>query len=116
MKALLKGGSQSGDLTQTITSSVKKALLEHVDFTPAEKPASLQVESLRCKYISLNPSEAVPALSNGNNHARNNVSNGFGCTKQDEMPQPENGVVSTTQGKAEVAKPSKSRARDSKHG
>ena len=88
MKALLKGGSQSGDLTQTITSSVKKALLEHVDFTPAEKPASLQVESLRCKYISLNPSEAVPALSNGNNHARNNVSNGFGCTKQDEMPQP----------------------------
>ena len=88
MKAFLKGGSQSGDLTQTITSSVKKALLEHVDFAPAEKPVSLQVESLRCKYISLNPSEAVPTLTNGRNYASSNISNGFGSIKQEEMPQP----------------------------
>ena len=90
LKAYLKGGSQSGDLTQTITSSVKKALLEHVEFTPAEKPASLQVENLRTKYISLNPSGAVPGtLANGNNHASS--SNGIGENNkicQDGMPEP----------------------------
>ena len=49
---------------------------------------SLQVESLHCKYISLNPSEAIPTLANGKNHASSNVSNSFGSAKQDEMPQP----------------------------
>ena len=86
LKAYLKGGSQSGDLSQTITSSVKKALLENVEFTPAEKPASLQVETLRSKYISLNPSGAAPAtVSNGNNHASNGIRD---SGKQDDMPEP----------------------------
>ncbi len=62
-----QGGSQSGDLSETISCSVKKVLLEPVEFTHAQKPAALHVENLRNKYISLNPGAHGAGATNGHN-------------------------------------------------
>lgn len=54
LKSSLSGG---GDLDSDITSSSKRILLTQIVFKPAEKPYSLQIDSLRKKYIPLNPSQ-----------------------------------------------------------
>ena len=54
LKSSLK---KRGDLDSNITSSSKKILLTQIEFKPAEKPYSLQIDSLRKKYISLNPQQ-----------------------------------------------------------
>lgn len=54
LQSSLSGG---GDLDSDITSSSKRILLTQIVFKPAEKPYSLQIDSLRKKYIPLNPSQ-----------------------------------------------------------
>lgn len=40
-----------------LLSSSKRILLNKIEFKAAEKPYSLQIDSLRSKYIPLNPSK-----------------------------------------------------------
>jgi hypothetical protein len=48
-----------------ISSSSKRILLTQVVFKPAEKPYSIQIDSLRKKYIPLNPSSNNKDVKNG---------------------------------------------------
>ncbi|XP_033734975.1 ubiquitin carboxyl-terminal hydrolase 36-like [Pecten maximus] len=50
-----------------ILSSSKQVLLHKIDFKPAEKPYSLQVDSLRAKYIPLNQFKKYSTEQNGSN-------------------------------------------------
>lgn len=44
-------------IDKQLVSSAKRVLLHKVDFHPADRPYSLQIDSLRSKYIPLNPSQ-----------------------------------------------------------
>lgn len=58
-------GRGGRDLDSDISSSSKRILLTQVVFKPAEKPYSLQIDSLRKKYIPLNPSSNNKDVKNG---------------------------------------------------
>lgn len=47
------------DIDQQLLSASKRVLLHKIDFKPAEKPHTLQVETLRAKYVALNPSKSL---------------------------------------------------------
>ena len=44
-------------LDQKLVSSSKKVLLHKIDFQPAQSSSSFQLDTLRAKYTSLNPSK-----------------------------------------------------------
>ena len=52
LKASL-GGKDS--LDQQLAASSTKVLLHKIDFTPAQKSCSFQPESIKAKYVLLNP-------------------------------------------------------------
>ncbi|OWF47819.1 ubiquitin carboxyl-terminal hydrolase 36-like [Mizuhopecten yessoensis] len=54
-------------LDSQLLSSSKQVLLHKIDFKPAEKPYSLQVDSLRAKYIPLNQFKKYSTEQNGSN-------------------------------------------------
>ena len=54
LKSSLSGAHKKVD--SQIVSSAKRVLLNKIDFKPAQKAYSLQIDSLRSKYIPLNPS------------------------------------------------------------
>uniref|UniRef100_UPI0037E7F9D0 ubiquitin carboxyl-terminal hydrolase 36 n=1 Tax=Semicossyphus pulcher TaxID=241346 RepID=UPI0037E7F9D0 len=59
LKEALKPGrketSDEGDLNKLLASSAKKVLLQKIEFEPASKGFSYQLDSLKNKYVILNP-------------------------------------------------------------
>lgn len=65
LKEALKPGrketNDDGDLNKLLASSAKKVLLQKIEFEPASKGFSYQLDSLKNKYVILNPkNEAAP--------------------------------------------------------
>lgn len=83
LKSSLK--KRGGDLDSSITSSSKKILLTQIEFKPAEKPYSLQIDSLRKKYIPLNPQQNHQ-VENG--VANKNISMNSSEEGNDGLPTP----------------------------
>ncbi|XP_019499791.1 PREDICTED: ubiquitin carboxyl-terminal hydrolase 36-like [Hipposideros armiger] len=50
-----KDSADDGDLGKLLASSAKKVLLQKIEFEPATKSFSYQLESLKSKYVLLNP-------------------------------------------------------------
>ncbi|XP_077590575.1 ubiquitin carboxyl-terminal hydrolase 36 [Stigmatopora nigra] len=50
-----ESGDDGGDLNKLLASSAKKVLLQKIEFEPASKGFSYQVDSLKTKYVILNP-------------------------------------------------------------
>lgn len=59
LKEALKPGRKEtgddGDLNKLLASSAKKVLLQKIEFEPATKGFSYQLDSLKNKYVILNP-------------------------------------------------------------
>lgn len=59
LKEALKPGRKDsvdeGDLNKLLAASAKKVLLQKIEFEPASKSFSYQLESLKSKYVILNP-------------------------------------------------------------
>uniref|UniRef100_A0A8C6QBA4 ubiquitinyl hydrolase 1 n=1 Tax=Nannospalax galili TaxID=1026970 RepID=A0A8C6QBA4_NANGA len=59
LKEALKPGRkdsvEDGDLGKLLAASAKKVLLQRIEFEPASKSFSYQLESLKSKYVLLNP-------------------------------------------------------------
>lgn len=67
LKEALKPGRKEagdeGDLNKLLASSAKKVLLQKIEFEPASKGFSYQLDSLKNKYVILNPrSEGASCL------------------------------------------------------
>ncbi|XP_076122068.1 ubiquitin carboxyl-terminal hydrolase 36 [Alosa pseudoharengus] len=50
-----KDSADEGDLNKLLASSAKKVLLQKIEFEPASKGFSYQLEALKSKYVILNP-------------------------------------------------------------
>uniref|UniRef100_A0A3P9HP57 ubiquitinyl hydrolase 1 n=1 Tax=Oryzias latipes TaxID=8090 RepID=A0A3P9HP57_ORYLA len=50
-----KDSGEDGDLNKLLASSAKKVLLQKIEFEPASKGFSYQLDSLKNKYVILNP-------------------------------------------------------------
>ncbi|XP_078427266.1 ubiquitin carboxyl-terminal hydrolase 36 [Cetorhinus maximus] len=50
-----KDSADEGDLNKLIAASAKKVLLEKIEFEPASRSFSCQLETLKSKYVILNP-------------------------------------------------------------
>uniref|UniRef100_A0A8D0H6P1 USP domain-containing protein n=1 Tax=Sphenodon punctatus TaxID=8508 RepID=A0A8D0H6P1_SPHPU len=50
-----KDSAEDGELGKLLASSAKKILLQKIEFEPATKSFSYQLESLKSKYVLLNP-------------------------------------------------------------
>lgn len=50
-----KDSTDNGELGKLLASSAKKILLQKIEFEPASKSFSYQLESLKGKYVLLNP-------------------------------------------------------------
>lgn len=63
LKEALKPGrkdtSEEADLNKLLASSAKKVLLQKIEFEPASKGFSYQLDSLKTKYVILNPRNEV---------------------------------------------------------
>lgn len=49
-----KDSAEDGDLGKLLAASAKKVLLQRIEFEPASKSFSYQLESLKSKYVLLN--------------------------------------------------------------
>ncbi|XP_077022253.1 ubiquitin carboxyl-terminal hydrolase 36 isoform X2 [Tamandua tetradactyla] len=90
LKEALKPGrkdlADDGDLGRLLASSAKKVLLQKIEFEPASKGFSYQLESLKSKYVLLNPktegasrhrsAEEAQARRQGNEHTYESCSDG----------------------------------------
>lgn len=69
LKEALKPGRKDsstgddGDLNKLLASSAKKVLLQKIEFEPASKGFSYQLDSLKTKYVILNPRGSEGATS-----------------------------------------------------
>ena len=65
LKEALKPGrkdtSEEADLNKLLASSAKKVLLQKIEFEPASKGFSYQLDSLKTKYVILNPRNEAAA-------------------------------------------------------
>lgn len=98
LKEALKPGrrdsADDGELGKLLASSAKKVLLQKLEFEPASKSFSYQLESLKSKYVLLNPR-----------------TEGAGCHRSgDEPPARRQGT--DAEGGAERAQPCAERRRD----
>uniref|UniRef100_A0A671RZJ9 Ubiquitin carboxyl-terminal hydrolase n=1 Tax=Sinocyclocheilus anshuiensis TaxID=1608454 RepID=A0A671RZJ9_9TELE len=60
-----KDSSDEGDLNKLLASSAKKVLLQKIEFEPASKGFSYQLETLKTKYVILNPKNDGAARKEG---------------------------------------------------
>ena len=98
LKEALKPGrrdsADDGDLGKLLAASAKKVLLQKLEFEPASKSFSYQLESLKSKYVLLNPR-----------------TEGAGCHRSgDEPPARRQGT--DAEGGAKGAQPCADRQRD----
>nr|XP_033816073.1 ubiquitin carboxyl-terminal hydrolase 36 [Geotrypetes seraphini] len=61
LKAGRKDSVEEGELSKLLASSAKKILLQKIEFEPASKSLSYQLETLKSKYVLLNPKSQVAA-------------------------------------------------------
>lgn len=54
LKPSRKDSAEDGDLGKLLAASAKKVLLQRIEFEPASKSFSYQLESLKSKYVLLN--------------------------------------------------------------
>lgn len=90
LKEALKPGrrdsADDGELGKLLAASAKKVLLQKLEFEPASKSFSYQLESLKSKYVLLNPrtegagchrsGDEPPARRQGSEHAYESCSDG----------------------------------------
>ncbi|XP_030064497.1 ubiquitin carboxyl-terminal hydrolase 36 isoform X2 [Microcaecilia unicolor] len=74
LKAGRKDSAEDNELSKLLASSAKKILLQKIEFEPASKSLSYQLETLKSKYVLLNPK------SQGATHQKN--SDGTSIRKQ----------------------------------
>lgn len=56
-----KDSADDGELGRLLAASAKKVLLQKIEFEPASKSFSYQLESLKSKYVLLNPKTEGPS-------------------------------------------------------
>lgn len=60
-----KDSADDGELGRLLAASAKKVLLQKIEFEPASKSFSYQLESLKSKYVLLNPRAEGPGRRRG---------------------------------------------------
>ncbi|XP_020669632.3 ubiquitin carboxyl-terminal hydrolase 36 isoform X1 [Pogona vitticeps] len=60
-----KDSTDDADLSKLLAASAKKVLLQKIEFEPASKNFSYQLESLKSKYVLLNPKTENPSRHKG---------------------------------------------------
>lgn len=55
LKPSRKDSADDGELGRLLAASAKKVLLQKIEFEPASRSFSYQLQSLRSKYVLLNP-------------------------------------------------------------
>ncbi|KAI1884381.1 hypothetical protein AGOR_G00225820 [Albula goreensis] len=95
LKEALKPGRKDspdeGDLNKLLASSAKKVLLQKIEFEPASKGFSYQLESLKTKYVILNPKTEGAAGQRATDpiHIKRQVSESAGVGQSDGIPAPQ---------------------------
>ncbi|XP_064171213.1 ubiquitin carboxyl-terminal hydrolase 36 isoform X2 [Anguilla rostrata] len=95
LKEALKPGRRDspdeGDLNKLLASSAKKVLLQKIEFEPASRGFSYQLESLKSKYVILNPrSESAAGPRPADTvHIKRQVSESAGGGQSDGIPAPQ---------------------------
>lgn len=60
-----KDSADDGELGKLLAASAKKVLLQKIEFEPASRSFSYQLESLKSKYVLLNPRAEGPGRHRG---------------------------------------------------
>ncbi|KAJ8251460.1 hypothetical protein GJAV_G00221590 [Gymnothorax javanicus] len=95
LKEALKPGRKDspdeGDLNKLLASSAKKVLLQKIEFEPASKGFSYQLESLKTKYVILNPKSESSTIQRPPDtvHIKRQVSENAGGGQSDGIPAPQ---------------------------
>ncbi|CAL8274837.1 unnamed protein product [Lota lota] len=95
LKEALKPGrkdtSEEADLNKLLASSAKKVLLQKIEFEPASKGFTYQLDSLKTKYVILNPrNEASPGQKSAESaQIKRQVSENVNGGQSDGVPAPQ---------------------------
>ncbi|XP_050394130.1 ubiquitin carboxyl-terminal hydrolase 36 [Patella vulgata] len=88
LQETLRANLAGDGLDENLVSSAKKVLLHQIDFKLAEKPHSLQIDSLRTKYIPLNPSKSYGETSIAEKTVNGNMNTSKSLEAGDGLPSP----------------------------
>ncbi|XP_051741982.1 ubiquitin carboxyl-terminal hydrolase 36 [Ctenopharyngodon idella] len=86
-----KDSSDEGDLNKLLASSAKKVLLQKIEFEPASKGFSYQLENLKTKYVILNPKNDGAAAQRPSEPAqiKRQISESLSIGQSDGIPAPQ---------------------------
>ncbi|XP_016114584.1 ubiquitin carboxyl-terminal hydrolase 36-like [Sinocyclocheilus grahami] len=86
-----KDSSDEGDLNKLLASSAKKVLLQKIEFEPASKGFSYQLETLKTKYVILNPKNDGAAAQRPTEPAqiKRQISESLSVGQSDGIPAPQ---------------------------
>ncbi|XP_067280102.1 ubiquitin carboxyl-terminal hydrolase 36 isoform X2 [Pseudorasbora parva] len=86
-----KDSSDEGDLNKLLASSAKKVLLQKIEFEPASKGFSYQLENLKTKYVILNPKNDGAAAQRPSEPAqiKRQISESLSVGQSDGIPAPQ---------------------------
>uniref|UniRef100_A0A8C2EML4 ubiquitinyl hydrolase 1 n=1 Tax=Cyprinus carpio TaxID=7962 RepID=A0A8C2EML4_CYPCA len=86
-----KDSSDEGDLNKLLASSAKKVLLQKIEFEPASKGFSYQLETLKTKYVILNPKNDGAAAQRQTEPAqiKRQISENLSVGQSDGIPAPQ---------------------------
>ncbi|XP_016322832.1 ubiquitin carboxyl-terminal hydrolase 36 isoform X2 [Sinocyclocheilus anshuiensis] len=86
-----KDSSDEGDLNKLLASSAKKVLLQKIEFEPASKGFSYQLETLKTKYVILNPKNDGAAAQRPTEPAqiKRQISESLSIGQSDGIPAPQ---------------------------
>lgn len=95
LKEALKPGRKDpgdeGDLNKLLASSAKKVLLQKIEFEPASKGFSYQLETLKTKYVILNPKNDAATSQRPTEPAqiKRQISESLSVGQSDGIPAPQ---------------------------
>nr|XP_023418666.1 ubiquitin carboxyl-terminal hydrolase 36 isoform X2 [Cavia porcellus] len=94
-----KDSAEDSELGKLLAASAKKVLLQKIEFEPASKSFSYQLESLKSKYVLLNPkTEGASRPKSGNEpQAKRQGSERFSGSSSDGVPAPQKVLFPTEQ-------------------
>ncbi|KAK2915824.1 hypothetical protein Q8A67_000198 [Cirrhinus molitorella] len=86
-----KDSSDEGDLNKLLASNAKKVLLQKIEFEPASKGFSYQLETLKTKYVILNPKNDGAAAQRQTEPAqiKRQISENLSVGQSDGIPAPQ---------------------------
>ncbi|KAL6477127.1 hypothetical protein MHYP_G00156260 [Metynnis hypsauchen] len=86
-----KDSGDEGDLNKLLASSAKKVLLQKIEFEPASKGFGYQLETLKTKYVILNPKNDGVSAQRPAEPApiKRQVSDGLSGSQGDGIPAPQ---------------------------